>query len=110
MSRDGIMNLQAPILRDLLTGALIANGLKKNYEALSTNQYLQNVRCRDRDDVITGKNCQSHEDEILNIIHSKRAGNIDCRYQGSYAKYDTMVTEEFQVSPDRHFQCEQSQE
>lgn len=43
MSRDGIMNLQAPILRDLLTGALIANGLKKNYEALSTNQYLQNV-------------------------------------------------------------------
>ena len=43
MSRDGIMNLQAPILRDLLTGALIANGLKKNYEALSTNQYLQNI-------------------------------------------------------------------
>lgn len=43
MSRDGIMNLQAPILRDLLTGALIANGLKKNYEALSTNQYLQNM-------------------------------------------------------------------
>ncbi|MCM1222312.1 MAG: hypothetical protein NC548_48380, partial [Lachnospiraceae bacterium] len=41
MSRDGVMNLQAPILRDLLTGALIANGLKKNYDALSTNQYLQ---------------------------------------------------------------------
>jgi len=43
MSRDGVMNLQAPVLRDLLTGALIANGLKKNYEALSTNQYLQNT-------------------------------------------------------------------
>ena len=40
-SRDGVLSMQAPILRDLLTGALIANGLKRNYEALSTNQYLQ---------------------------------------------------------------------
>ncbi|MCM1215381.1 MAG: hypothetical protein NC548_12785 [Lachnospiraceae bacterium] len=43
ISRDGVMNLQAPILRDLLTGAVIANGLKNNYSALSTNQYLQNI-------------------------------------------------------------------
>lgn len=41
IGRDGVMNLQAPILRDLLIGATIANGLKNNYENLSTNQYLQ---------------------------------------------------------------------
>ena len=43
ISRDGIMNLQAPILRDLLTGALIANSLKSNYSILASNQYLQKV-------------------------------------------------------------------
>lgn len=40
VSRDGVLTMQAPILRDLLTGALIATGLKKNYDNLSTNQYL----------------------------------------------------------------------
>lgn len=43
VSRDGILNMQAPILRDLLTGALIANGLKSNYDILASNQYLQKV-------------------------------------------------------------------
>lgn len=43
ITRDGVMNLQAPILRDLLIGALIANGLKSNYEILATSQYLQKV-------------------------------------------------------------------
>ena len=43
ITRDGVMNLQAPILRDLLIGALIANGLKTNYEILATSQYLQKV-------------------------------------------------------------------
>ena len=40
VSRDGVLTMQAPILRDLLTGALVATGLKKNYDNLSTNQYL----------------------------------------------------------------------
>lgn len=43
MSRDGVMTLQAPILRDLLIGALIANGLKRNYNVMASNQYLQQV-------------------------------------------------------------------
>lgn len=43
VSRDGILTMQAPILRDLLTGALIANGIKSNYNALSSNQYLQKI-------------------------------------------------------------------
>lgn len=40
-NRDGVMTLQAPVLRDLLIGALIANGLKRDYQALASNQYLQ---------------------------------------------------------------------
>lgn len=40
MSRDGVLTMQPPILRDLLTGAVVANGLKKNYSELSSNQYL----------------------------------------------------------------------
>lgn len=43
VSRDGIMNLQSSVLRDLLIGALIANGIKRNYSNLSTNQYLQKI-------------------------------------------------------------------
>lgn len=41
ISREGVMNIQAPVLRDLLTGALVANGLKRNYDLLASNQYLQ---------------------------------------------------------------------
>lgn len=41
INRDGVMNMQAPILRDLLIGALISNGLKTNYEVLATSPYLQ---------------------------------------------------------------------
>lgn len=43
VNRDGIMSVQAPILRDLLTGAVIANGLKRNYDNLATNQFLQKI-------------------------------------------------------------------
>ena len=43
VSRDGVLTMQAPILRDLLIGALVANGLKRNYDNLSGNQYLQKV-------------------------------------------------------------------
>lgn len=43
VNKDGVMNLQAPVLRDLLIGALISNGLKTNYESLATNPYLQKV-------------------------------------------------------------------
>lgn len=45
ITRDNVMSMQAPILRDLLTGAMIANGLKINYTNLATNQYLQKVLC-----------------------------------------------------------------
>lgn len=43
ISREGVMNMQAPILRDLLIGALIANGLKTNYHILASSQYMQKV-------------------------------------------------------------------
>lgn len=43
INRDGVMNLQAPVLRDLLIGAVIANGLKRNYMNLSSNQYLSTI-------------------------------------------------------------------
>lgn len=43
ITRDGVMNLQAPVLRDLLTGAVVANGIKRNYANLSTNQYMQKI-------------------------------------------------------------------
>ena len=40
IGRDGRYNLQSTNLRDLLTGAVIANGLKRNYGLLASNQYL----------------------------------------------------------------------
>ena len=43
ISRDGVMSMQAPVLRDLLTGALIANGLKNNYHILASSQYMQKL-------------------------------------------------------------------
>lgn len=42
-SREGVMHLQPPILRDVLTGALISNALKSNYNAFSSNQYLMKL-------------------------------------------------------------------
>lgn len=43
ISREGVMSMQAPVLRDLLTSALIANSLKNNYERLASSQYLQKI-------------------------------------------------------------------
>ena len=43
MTREGTYSLQAPNLRDLLSGALIANALKRNYGLLASNQYLAKV-------------------------------------------------------------------
>jgi len=43
ITRDGVMSMQAPVLRDLLTGALVANGLKTHYDQLASNQYLQKL-------------------------------------------------------------------
>lgn len=40
ITRDGVLNLSATILRDLLCAGLIANGLKYNYGAFASNQYL----------------------------------------------------------------------
>lgn len=42
-TRDGILNVQAPVLHDLLTAALIANRLKTNYDLLASNQFLQRI-------------------------------------------------------------------
>lgn len=43
ISKDGVMTLRGPDLRDLLTGALIGNAIKRNYNALASNQYLQKI-------------------------------------------------------------------
>lgn len=43
VSREGVLTMQASILRDLLTGAVVANGLKRNYDILASNQYLQKL-------------------------------------------------------------------
>lgn len=41
INRDEVLTVQAPILRDLLTGALISNSLKSNYSMVSDNPYMQ---------------------------------------------------------------------
>lgn len=43
LNRDNVKTVQAPILRDLLIGAVISNGLKSNYSNLATNQFLQKI-------------------------------------------------------------------
>jgi hypothetical protein len=43
IGRDGVMNLSAPILRDLLIGATISNGLRNNYDNLVSNVFLQRL-------------------------------------------------------------------
>lgn len=46
VSRDNVLMIEPSVFRDLITGALVANALKRNYELLATNQYLQKV-CMD---------------------------------------------------------------
>lgn len=46
VTRDNVLTIEPSILRDLLTGALIANKLKTNYDLLASNQYLQRT-CMD---------------------------------------------------------------
>lgn len=53
ISRDGVMSMQAPVLRDLLTGALVANGLKNHYDLLANNQYMQKVLMEVYDKFVT---------------------------------------------------------
>lgn len=43
INRDGVMSVQSPILRDLLTGALISNGIKTNYNNLASSPYFQTI-------------------------------------------------------------------
>lgn len=44
INRDDVMTIASPaILRDLLTGAMIANGIKRDYSNLSTNQYFHKI-------------------------------------------------------------------
>lgn len=40
LSRDGIITMRPPDLRDLLTGAVVANAIKRNYNRMASNQYL----------------------------------------------------------------------
>jgi len=41
VSRDNVMNIQSPVLRDLLIGAIISNKLKTNYQMIASNDYMQ---------------------------------------------------------------------
>jgi len=43
LTKDGVLNIQYTVLHDLLVGALVANKLKTNYEALLSSQYLQKI-------------------------------------------------------------------
>ena len=43
ISREGVMSMQAPVLRDLLIGALVANGLKRDYSKLANSQYMSKI-------------------------------------------------------------------
>ena len=43
VSREGVLQIQPAIFRDLLCGAWVANGIKRNYDALSSNQVLTKV-------------------------------------------------------------------
>lgn len=43
VSRDGVLTIPPAILRDLLTGATVANAIKRNYEKLANNQYLAKI-------------------------------------------------------------------
>lgn len=40
VTRDGVMKIEPSVLRDLLIGATIANGIKNNYSPLANDQYL----------------------------------------------------------------------
>lgn len=40
ISREGVISISPSVLRDLLTSALVANAIKRNYESLSNNQFL----------------------------------------------------------------------
>lgn len=40
-NHDGVYKMESTVLRDVLIGATIANGLKNNYSNLASNQYLQ---------------------------------------------------------------------
>lgn len=38
-----VLNIQMPKLRDLMRGAIVANGLKRNYDKLTSNHFLQKM-------------------------------------------------------------------
>lgn len=42
-TRDGVTKIEPSVFRDLLIGALIANGIKNDYSNLATNQYLSKI-------------------------------------------------------------------
>ena len=40
MTRDGVTQIQPAVFRDLLCGAWVANGIKRNYETMASNQFI----------------------------------------------------------------------
>lgn len=43
LTKDGILKIEPSVFRDLIISATVANGIKANYENLSTNQYLSEI-------------------------------------------------------------------
>lgn len=43
MARDGVLSMKPSDLRDLLIGAVLSNGIKRNYATMASNQYLQST-------------------------------------------------------------------
>ena len=39
-SRDGVLQIQPSVFRDLLCGAWVANGIKRNYNIMASNQFI----------------------------------------------------------------------
>ena len=41
--KNGVTSIQPPVFRDLITGAVVANAIRRNYDMMSSNQYLQKI-------------------------------------------------------------------
>ncbi len=53
VSRDGVMQIQSPIFRDLLIAGTIANGIRRDYSNLANNQYLMKILMEVYDEFFT---------------------------------------------------------
>ena len=41
VDKGNVLSIQAPVFRDLITGATVANGIRTNYDRMTANSYLQ---------------------------------------------------------------------